>query len=365
MVKFLDLKKQYLSIKGEINNAINSVIEDTAFVGGKYVKLFEEAFAEYVGVNHCIGVANGTDALEIAIESLRLPKGSEIIVPANSFIATSEAVTRAGHKVRFCDNNEYYTLDIEDLRKQISKDTSAIIAVHLYGQPCMMDEILSIAAEYKLKVIEDAAQAHGAKYKNKRVGTFGDVACFSFYPGKNLGAYGDGGAIVTYNDEIAFRCRMISNHGSKEKYLHEFEGRNSRLDAIQASILFAKLPHLEKWNHIRNEAAYYYNTTLSNITGIETPKIMNDVFHVFHLFVLRLQNRDNLAKYLKENDIDTGIHYPISLPKLNAYSYINQETHYMNAVKWDSLLLSLPMGDHLTNADCDEVVDSIKRYFEK
>ncbi|MBX3043037.1 MAG: DegT/DnrJ/EryC1/StrS family aminotransferase [Candidatus Kapabacteria bacterium] len=365
MVKFLDLKKQYFSIKGEINNAINSVINDTAFVAGKYGKQFEEAFSDFIGSKHCIAVGNGTDALEIALESLNLPADSEVIVPANSFIASSEAVTRAGLKVRFCDHNQYYTMDIDDLQKQINQNSSAIMPVHLYGQPAMMDEIIAIAKKHNLKIIEDCAQAHGAEYKGKKVGTFGDVACFSFYPGKNLGAYGDAGAIVTNSDEIAEKCRLISNHGSKVKYLHEFEGRNSRIDGINAAILYVKLNHLPKWNMIRNTAANYYIASMRDFNGIVLPEIMPDVFHVFHLFVIRHPERNKLAEHLKNSGIESGIHYPVSLPRLDAYSYLNQYTNHMNAVKFDSQLLSLPMGDHLTNAECDLVVDSIKEFLVK
>lgn len=365
MVKFLDLKKQYLSIQGEIGNAINSVLNDTAFVGGKYVKQFEEAFAGYIGTNFCIGVGNGTDALEIALESLDLPTGSEVIVPANSFIASSEAITRAGLKVRFCDHNDYYTMDIADLEKQINPNTSAIMPVHLYGQPAMMDEILAIAKKHNLKVIEDCAQAHGAEYKGRKVGTIGDVACFSFYPGKNLGAYGDAGAIVTNNAEIAEKCRLIANHGSKVKYHHEMEGRNSRMDGINAAVLYAKLYHIDKWNHIRNEAGNYYINSLKDLQLPVMPQIMPDTFHVFHLFVIRHPKRDELAEFLKSDEIETGIHYPVSLPRLKAYHYINQDTSYMNATKFDSQLLSLPMGDHLTNVECDLVIDAIRKYAEK
>jgi dTDP-4-amino-4,6-dideoxygalactose transaminase len=365
MVKFLDLKKQYLSIKGEVNNAINSVINDTAFVGGKYAKQFEEAFASYIGVNHCIGVGNGTDALEIAIESLGLPAGSEIIVPANSFIASSEAVTRAGCKVRFCDHNEYYTLDISDLENQINPNTSAIMAVHLYGQPAMMNEIMAIAKKHNLKVIEDCAQAHGAEYNGSRVGSFGDVGCFSFYPGKNLGAYGDAGAIVTNNIDIADKCRLISNHGAKIKYLHDIEGRNSRMDGINAAVLYVKLAHLDKWNRIRSEAANYYTQLLKAYSLPILPSIMPSTSHVFHLFVIRHPERTKLAEHLNNSGIETGIHYPVCLPKLKAYSYISQDTSYMKALQYDDQLLSLPMGDHLTNADCDLVVDSIVEFINR
>ncbi|MDT3739109.1 MAG: DegT/DnrJ/EryC1/StrS family aminotransferase [Candidatus Kapabacteria bacterium] len=365
MVKFLDLKKQYLSIKGEITNGINSVINDTAFAGGKYAKEFEEAYAAYIDVKHCIGVGNGTDALEIALEALNLPKGSEVIVPANSFIASSEAVTRAGLKVRFCDHNEYYTMDTDDLENQINDNTSAIMPVHLYGQPCSMVKILQIAKKHNLKVIEDCAQAHGAEYLGAKAGTLGDIACFSFYPGKNLGAYGDAGAIVTNDDELAERCRLIANHGSKVKYHHEIEGRNSRLDGINAAVLLVKLFHLDKWNRIRHEAANYYINSLRDYELPVLPLIMPNTYHVFHLFVVRHPQRDLLMEHLKISGIETGIHYPVSLPKLKAYEYIEQDTSYMKAVRYDSELLSLPMGDHLTNSDCDLVIDSIREFLDK
>jgi dTDP-4-amino-4,6-dideoxygalactose transaminase len=364
MVKFLDLNKQYQSIKNEIDHAIKVVVDDASFVGGKYPKQFEDAFAAYIGTNHCISVANGTDALEIAIEALDLPENSEIIVPANSFIASSESITRSGKKVRFCDQDENYTISVEDLKNQINPNTSAIMPVHLYGHPADMDPILDLAKANNLKIIEDCAQAHGAVYKGKKVGTFGDIAAFSFYPGKNLGAYGDGGAIVTNNNELANKCRMISNHGSTRKYEHDFEGRNSRLDSIQALILFAKLYHLDKWNAIRNTAADFYTEYLTGVGDLILPKVENWAKSVFHLYVIRTDKRDELSKYLNENEIQTGIHYPISLPSLQAYKYLTQDTSYMKAVNYDKQLLSLPMGDHLTSEDADKVVWCIREFFK-
>ncbi len=363
MVKFLDLKGQYDSIKEEIDNAIYSVINDTAFVGGKYVKQFEEQFANYIGAKHCIGVANGTDALEIAIKSLNLPEGSEIIVPANSFIASSEAVTNSGYKIKFCDNNpDNYTICTEDLKKQINENTSAIIAVHLYGHPCDMNEVNNIAKSYNLKVIEDTAQAHGAEYYGKKVGTFGDVATFSFYPGKNLGAYGDGGCIVTNSDEFAENSRLIANHGSKEKYLHKQEGRNSRLDGLQAAILSVKLNYLDVWNEIRINSANLYSELLNDFDLI-LPKVENYAKSVFHLYVIRTKNRQNLINFLNSKNIQTGIHYPISLPNLEAYIYIKQDTSNFNAVHQEGELLSLPMGDHITPEMVNIVASAISEYY--
>jgi len=272
MVKFVDLQAQYLSIKSEIDSAIESVISDSAFIGGKYVQQFEESFSQYQDAKYCIGVGNGTDALEIAIEALNLPKGSEIIVPANSFIASAEAVVRTGHKIVFCDvNSDDYTINLDDVKRRVSDETSAIIAVHMYGHPCDMDLLLNIAKEYNLKIIEDCAQAHGAEYKNRKIGTIGDIGCFSFYPGKNLGAYGDAGAIVVDSKKLSIKCRMIANHGRISKYNHEFSGRNSRLDGLQAAVLSVKLKYLDQWTNQRIAIANKYMSELKDVPGIILP----------------------------------------------------------------------------------------------
>ena len=361
MIKFLDLKKQYEDIKDEIDEAIKNVINETAFIGGKYVTQFEQEFATYQDAKHCIGVGNGTDALEIAIESLNLPKDSEIIVPANSFIASSEAITRSGHKVVFCDCDESnYTISIPSIKSKITSNTKAIMAVHLYGHPCNMDEILAIAKEHDLRVIEDCAQAHGAEYRGKKVGAIGDIGTFSFYPGKNLGAYGDGGAIVTNNEDLAKKCKMIANHGRIEKYNHEFEGRNSRLDGLQAAILSVKLKHLDKWTDARINVADYYLENLKDIESIVLPKREDWAKQVYHLFVIRSKNRDELQKYLKDNGISSGVHYPISLPKLKAYDYTGQANENFFANSSDSELLSLPIGDHLSEDDLEKIVKLLK-----
>lgn len=363
MVKFLDLHKQYLSIKGEIDAAIKNVIKESAFIGGKYASIFEDQFGMYIGTKYCVGVGNGTDALEIAIKALDLPPDSEIIVPANTFIASSESVTSAGFNVKFSDNNQYYTLDIKDLKENITPNVSAIMVVHLYGHPCDMDEIMMIAKENNLKVIEDCSQAHGAKYKGQTVGTFGDVSTFSFYPGKNLGAYGDAGAICTNDESLAKICRMIANHGSSKKYVHQFEGRNSRLDGINAAVLTAKLYHLDKWNAIRNVAAGYYSEYLQDCGDLILPKTAEWATPVFHIYPIRTKFRNELEEYLNNNEIQTGIHYPIALPNQEAYKYITQDCTYMRAVQWDRELLSLPMGDHLTSEDAEKVVAAVRKFF--
>jgi dTDP-4-amino-4,6-dideoxygalactose transaminase len=363
VIKFLDLHAQYLSIKDEIDIAIAEVIQNSAFIGGRYVQQFEENFAEYQQAKYCVGVGNGTDALEISIEALNLPKGSEIIVPANSFIASAEAVARTGHKIIFCDIDvDNYTINLSDIKSRITPNTSAIIAVHIYGHPCDMDLLLDISKQYNLKIIEDCAQAHGSRYKGKLVGAIGDIGCFSFYPGKNLGAYGDGGAIVTNDKELAIKCRMIANHGRIGKYDHEFEGRNSRLDGIQAAILDVKLKYLDVWTDYRISIANIYIDGIKDIENIKIPKINYLVRHVYHLFVIQHPERNKLQKYLKSKKIETGIHYPIALPNLQAFDYINSSCDKFVACQIDKNLLSLPIGNHISVDAAKNVVDMIRNF---
>lgn len=364
MIKFLDLHTQYMSIKPEIDEAIARVIADTAFVGGRYVKQFESEFAAWLGVEHCLGVANGTDALEVALEALDLPPGSEVIVPGNSFIASSEAVTRTGLRVVFADVDQFnYTLTEETVRAKLTSKTSAIMAVHLYGHPCDMDTLVPLARQHSLKIIEDCAQAHGAMCHGNMVGTLGDIATFSFYPGKNLGAYGDAGAIVTNDAELAKRARMIANHGRVAKYDHEFEGRSSRLDGLQASILSAKLPHVHDWTDRRIALADRYTAELADVDDIILPKRANWARQVYHLFVIRTARREELAEWLAKLGIETGIHYPVALPRLQAYKYLGQaeETLFVNVA--DRQLLSLPIGEHMSVEDAVEVTNAIKSFF--
>ena len=365
MIKFLDLKSQYDSLQPEIDNAIKSVINDSAFIGGKYVDDFERQFANYCNSSYCIGVGNGTDALEIAIEALDLPKGSEIIVPANSFIASSEAVTRTGHKVVFADiDQNSYIIDPLHVQKLITKKTAAIIAVHLYGHPCHMDELLKIAKINKLKIIEDCAQSHGAEYKGKRVGSIGDIAAFSFYPGKNLGAYGDAGAITTNDKDLAKTSRMIANHGRIDKYDHEFEGRNSRLDGLQAAILSVKLNKIDSWTDTRIRLAELYISNLQHIAELSLPLRQIWAKQVYHLFVIRVPERKPFIKYLNERGIQTGIHYPKSLPNMEAYQYLKMDMN-LKACTIDKDLVSLPIGEHMTLEDVTTVSSCIKDFFEQ
>jgi dTDP-4-amino-4,6-dideoxygalactose transaminase len=362
-IRFLDLRRQYESIKGDIDAAIAATLESCQFVGGPALTRFEGEFASYQNARHCIGVANGTDAVEIALSALQLPPGSEVIVPANSFIASSEAVTTAGLKVVFCAADPDTSLiDLGDARRRITPQTRAIMPVHLYGQACDMDAVMAFGHEFDLKVIEDCAQAHGAEWNGGRVGTFGNAGTFSFYPGKNLGAYGDGGAIVSNDDALARRMRMIANHGRIEKYNHEFEGRNSRLDALQAAILSAKLKHLEGWIAARQAVAAMYARELSGVSGLRLPVVRDAARHVFHLFVVRTPRRDALQSHLKASGIETGVHYPIALPRLTAYRQLQQDT---SSDGMADQLLSLPMGEHLGPAEVERVVLAVRAFFQE
>jgi dTDP-4-amino-4,6-dideoxygalactose transaminase len=363
MIRFLDLVSQYHSIKSEIDAAIADTIAKSAFIGGDALKAFEAAFAHFQSAGHCIGVGNGTDSLEIILEGLDLPAGSEVIVPANSFISSSEAVTRTGHRVVFADvDPTTYTMTVDTIAPHVTDRTAAIMIVHLYGYPAPMKDIMAFARERGLKVVEDCAQAHGAESEGIRVGALGDAGSFSFYPGKNLGAYGDGGAIVTNNAELAARCRMIANHGRLKKYDHQFEGRNSRLDGLQAAILGAKLPHLDSWVDQRNAVAQVYLDGLAGLPGITLPTLPRGGRHAFHLFVIRTEARDALAAFLAEREIQTGIHYPIALPKLQAYDYLGQGDDDFFANRSDVTLLSLPIGEHLSVEDARIVVEGVKAF---
>jgi dTDP-4-amino-4,6-dideoxygalactose transaminase len=360
-VPLVDLQAQYRSIKNEIDQAIASVISDAGFVGGKYVKQFEEEFAAFCVAKHCVGVGNGTDALFIALRSLGVGKSDEVITAANSFIATSEAITMAGAKVVFVDcDPRTYNIDTEKISSAITSRTKAIIPVHLYGQPADLPALQTIAKEFGLFLIEDAAQAHGAEFDGKRVGSFGDVACFSFYPGKNLGAYGDGGAIVTNNEELAMKCRMIGNHGRVKKYDHEFEGVNSRLDGLQAAILSVKLKHLEEWTNKRREIAKIYGDLLKNsevMTPVEAPGLK----HIYHLYVVRIPQRDAVQDALKTKGIDTGIHYPIPLPHLQAYQYLGHTSDdFPVTTQYSREILSLPMYPELSKVQIEYVCDQLR-----
>jgi dTDP-4-amino-4,6-dideoxygalactose transaminase len=359
-IPFVDLKAQYSSIKKEIDEAILNVITDSAFIGGKYLKSFEPHFADYIGVKHCIGVGNGTDAIFVALKILGIGNGDEVITAANSFIATSEAITMTGAHVVFTDCDEKtFNIDPDKIEQCITDRTRAIMPVHLYGQPAEMERIMEIAKRYNLFVIEDSAQAHGAEYRGRKVGTFGDMACFSFFPGKNLGAYGDAGAVVTSNDDLAKKARMFANHGRIEKYNHEFEGMNSRLDGLQAAILDVKLNYLDKWTQRRHEIADMYGDTLKGVVII--PHELPHIKHVYHLYVIRTKKRDMVKAALQEKGIATGIHYPIPLPFLKAYSYLGHNPEdFPAAFTLKDEILSLPIHGDMTDEQVEYVITQLK-----
>ncbi|MEO5358079.1 MAG: DegT/DnrJ/EryC1/StrS family aminotransferase [Nitrospirae bacterium YQR-1] len=363
-VPFTDLRAQYLSIKGEIDGVIESVIMDSAFIGGKHVKSFEESFAGYIGTKHAAGVGNGTDALFIALKCLGATSGDEVITAANSFIATSEAVTATGAKVVFVDcDPKSYNIDTDKLKKAVSKKTKAIIPVHLYGQPADMEKIMEIAQLHNLFVVEDAAQAHGSVYKGKNAGTIGHAACFSFFPGKNLGAYGDAGAITTNDGALAVKMKMFANHGRVEKYSHDFEGINSRLDGLQAAILNVKLRYLDTWTQRRRRIAAIYDAGLKDC--VITPPVMPEAIHVYHLYVIRVKGeRAQLISHLSKNGISTGIHYPTPLPFLKAYEYLHHRAEdFPVSFALKDEILSLPIHGDMTDEQAEYVIDVIRKFY--
>jgi dTDP-4-amino-4,6-dideoxygalactose transaminase len=361
-IPFVDLKAQYQSIKADVDSAIAAVISETAFVGGPYVKAFEEAFARYCGVANCVGVANGTDALFIALRALGIGAGDEVITVANSFVATSEAIRMAGAQVVFVDSDPVtMNIDVNGIEAKITPRTKAIIPVHLYGQPADMAPLRAVANAHGLRVIGDAAQAHGALYRGQPISQLADITCFSFYPGKNLGAYGDAGALVTDNAEWAATARMFANHGRTKKYDHDFEGVNSRLDGLQAAILSVKLRHLDQWSEARRRNARLYNEALAG-SGVVTPKEIPDARAVYHLYVVRVPNgrREALQEHLASNGVNTGIHYPIALPYLNAYKYLGHTADdFPEALRASGEILSLPMFPELTGDQVRHVADAV------
>jgi len=367
MIPFVDLKAQYDSIKDEIDGAIQSVLNNTSFIMGEELKKFEEEFAQFCNVKHAIGVANGSDALILALRACGIGEGDEVITVPHTFISTAEAISNVGGKVVFVDiDPKTYTIDISKIEEKITGRTKAIIPVHLYGQSIDMDTIMELAKKYNLKVIEDAAQAHGAEYKGKKVGSIGDVGCFSFYPGKNLGAYGDAGAVVANSEEIAEKIKLFRNHGRiTKKYEHDIEGYSSRLDNLQAAILRVKLRHLTKWNNMRRRNAKKYNELLNNIGGITTPYEADYAKHVYHLYVIRIEKekRDKLREELKSKGIATGIHYPIPLHLQPAYNYLGyKKEDFPITEKACQEILSLPMFAELKEKQIIKIVESIKYY---
>lgn len=363
-VPFADLQLQYQNIKREIEAAIAAVIRDNAFIRGPYVDGFERDFAEAVSVRHCVSCANGTDALYLAIAALKVKAGDEIITTAHSWISTAAMITHAGASVKFCDTDgTTFTIDPAAIEAAITPRTVGIIPVHLYGQPADMDAIMAIANKHGLWVIEDCAQAHLATYKGRMVGTFGTAASYSFYPGKNLGAMGDAGAVVTNDGPLAEHVAMRARHGGLVKHEHRIEGINSRLDGIQAAILSAKLPYLPDWTRARQIAAAFYSAALSEVQAVEVPRVMPGRSHVYHLYSIRHTKRDALANHLSARGIQTAINYPRMLPLLPAYQHLGlRPEEYPNAYRDQQTILSLPMFAEISREQQEEVVAAIRGF---
>ncbi len=359
-IPFVDLYAQYLSIKDEVDEAIRKTIKNASYIGGDVVTRFENSFADYLGIKHMIGCANGTDSIEILLKAFEIGAGDEVIVPAISWISTSEAVSSTGATPVFVDIEEdYFTINPLLIEKAITAKTKAIIPVHLYGHPADMPAIMKIAETYRLIVIEDCAQAHGAKINGQKTGTFGHAGSFSFYPGKNLGAYGDAGCMVTNDDLIARKARMIANHGQQGKHHHIIEGRNSRLDGMQAAILMAKLPHLDQWTEARISNAGLYHQLLEG-KRINRPLTKENYKHVFHLYVVRTGQRDELQKKLSAEGIGTSVHYPVALPFLPCYSRFQYKPeHFPVAYLYQNQILSLPMFPELTEAQITTIAEKV------
>ena len=364
-VPFVDLKLQYQNIKSEIDSAIYDVIDNTAFIKGKHVSKFETTFAEKNKVKNCIGVANGTDAIYIVLKCLGIKEGDEVITTASSWISTSETISLTGARPVFVDiDQDYYTIDVNKIEEKVNKKTKAVIPVHLYGQPAKIDQIKSICEKYNLFLIEDCAQAHFAEHNGKLVGASGIAGTFSFYPGKNLGAYGDGGAIITNDDGLAKKMRMFANHGALKKHFHEIEGINSRLDGLQAAILNVKIKYIDEWNNARYKNALLYNKYLAQIKEVIVPKIMPGNKHIFHVYEIRVPEREKLIKYLNDKGIETAVHYPTILPMLNAYKYLSYKPEdFPVAYSYQSQILSLPMYPELTEAQIIYISELINKFF--
>jgi dTDP-4-amino-4,6-dideoxygalactose transaminase len=363
-VPLADLQLQYQNIKAEIDGAIAAVIRDSAFIRGPHVDAFEQEFARAADIKHCVSCANGTDALYLAMTALKIRPGDEVITTAHSWISTSAMITHAGAVPVFCDTDgQTFTIDPAAIEAAITPRTVGIIPVHLYGPPADMDAIMAIARKHKLWVVEDCAQAHLARYDGQPVGTFGVAATYSFYPGKNLGAMGDAGAVVTDDDEMAQQMAMLARHGGLVKHQHQIEGINSRLDGLQAAILSAKLSHLPAWTAARQQAAGVYDTGLNQIEGVEVPQVAPDRTHVYHLYTIRHPRRDALAAHLNKNGVQTAINYPTALPFLAAYGrFKHRPEQFPNAYRDQSRILSLPMFAEITPAQQDEVMTLIRGF---
>ena len=364
-IQFLDLNAQYKSIKKEIDEAISKSIEFSSFINGPEVETFEIDFAKLIGNKFSISCGNGTDALYIAMKSLKLKKGDEVITTSHSWIATSEAISQTGATPVFVDTDaDSFCINPDLIEEKITKNTVGIVPVHLYGHPCRMDLISKIANKHKLWVIEDCAQSHLAEFDNIKVGTFGNLSTFSFYPGKNLGAMGDAGCVNTNDESLAKWCKLFARHGGKGN--HVFEGINSRMDGIQAAILNKKIKYLKDWTSSRIEKAHYYNLNLQNIGELKIPKTNKNLKHVYHLYTIKTNYRDKLKEFLLSKGIQTKINYPSILPLLPAYEYLGaKKTDFPVSFAYQKQILSLPLYPELSKKEQDYVIESVQLFFEK
>ena len=362
MIPISDTKKQYLSIKKEIDEAIQDVLNKSWFILGENVAAFEKEFATYLGAKYAVGVSSGTEAIHLALRACGIQNGDEVITVSNTTVPTVCGITSAGAIPVFVDiDSETYNMDPGQIENIISPRTKAILPVHLYGQAADMDPILKVAKKHNLKVVEDACQAHGAEYKAKKAGTLGNAGCFSFYPSKNLGAYGDGGMVVTNDKDTAGKLYLLRNYGQKERYHHHLKGFNSRLDEIQAAILRVKLKYLDTWNDKRRNLAKLYNSLLQTI--VNTPIEKDYAKHIYHLYVVRTKNRDGLQKYLKGKEIGTNIHYPIPIHLQEAYKDLDYKAGSFPIVEdYSSQILSIPLFPELTDEEINCVAKTIKNF---
>ncbi|MCS1352254.1 DegT/DnrJ/EryC1/StrS aminotransferase family protein [Mechercharimyces sp. CAU 1602] len=363
-IPLMDLHAQYKGLKGDIQAAIERVLESGQYIMGPEVTQFEKEVASYIGVEHGIGVANGTDALLLSLEALGIGAGDEVITTPFTFFATAEVISLVGATPVFVDIEPLtYNMDVTQLRAQITPRTKAILAVHLFGQPAAMEQIRQVATEYDLHVIEDAAQAIGAHYQGQKVGSLGDVACFSFFPTKNLGGYGDAGMVVTDNEELAQTIRLLRAHGSKYKYHHQLIGHNSRLDPIQAAMLRVKLPHLDRWNKQRRERVQLYNSLLADLP-LKTPHVASERISAHHLYVIACEQRDSLRNFLKREGIATGIYYPVPLHLQEVYRSLEYtEGSFPQAERLAEETLALPLYPELKSEEVERVAAKIRLFF--
>ncbi|MEO6695344.1 MAG: DegT/DnrJ/EryC1/StrS family aminotransferase [Ignavibacteria bacterium] len=364
-IPFMDLRQQNDSVKNETGPAIQNIIDNSSFILGKSVTDFENDFAAAHDVKHCIGVSSGTDGNHLALWANGIKANDEVIIPANTFIATAWGITLCGAKPVFVDcQNDSYNIDPVKIEEKITPDTKAIVAVHLYGQPADLDPIKQIADKHNILLIEDAAQAHLAEYKSKKVGGLSSVCSFSFYPGKNLGAFGESGAVTTNNDALALKVRMYRDHGSVKKYYHETFGHNYRMEGIQGAVLGIKLKHLDNWTNKRRDAAKKYNDCLKDISEIILPKEMSYAKHVYHLYVIQTDRRDELQKYLNDNGVSTGMHYPVPLHIQECFQHLGyKKGDFPVTEKLADSCISLPLFPEMTDEQIEYVSDKIKHFF--